>query len=97
MRCVCTATLVILPMEDNVPVSKIDISISEQESQLKTKCRIGQETLEPYLDTNPVVLKLMVTICFSACQCNGQADSCDNKSGACFCRTRGVVGDNCDR
>lgn len=33
----------------------------------------------------------------SPCQCNGQADSCDTKSGACFCRTRGVVGDNCDR
>lgn len=29
VRCVCTATLVILPMEDDVPVSKIDISISE--------------------------------------------------------------------
>lgn len=29
VRCVCTASLVILPMEDDVPVSKIDVSISE--------------------------------------------------------------------
>lgn len=29
VRSVCTATLVILPMEDDVPVSKIDVSISE--------------------------------------------------------------------
>lgn len=94
------ATLVILPMEDDVPVSKIGVSISELLTRKSIENIIQsrpQETLEPYLDTNPVVLKLMVTICFSACQCNGQADSCDNKSGACFCRTRGVVGDNCDR
>ncbi|XP_062573722.1 attractin-like protein 1, partial [Saccostrea cucullata] len=33
----------------------------------------------------------------SACQCNGQADSCDRKSGACYCRTRGVIGDKCEK
>nr|XP_022341694.1 attractin-like protein 1 isoform X2 [Crassostrea virginica] len=31
------------------------------------------------------------------CQCNGQAESCDRVTGACHCRTRGVVGDNCDK
>ncbi|XP_061186273.1 attractin-like protein 1 isoform X2 [Saccostrea echinata] len=33
----------------------------------------------------------------SACQCNGQADSCDRKTGACYCRTRGVIGDQCEK
>ncbi|EYB88721.1 hypothetical protein Y032_0242g3414 [Ancylostoma ceylanicum] len=31
------------------------------------------------------------------CQCNGQADTCDNFTGACHCRTKGVTGNECDR
>ncbi|XP_059178870.1 attractin-like protein 1 isoform X2 [Physella acuta] len=31
------------------------------------------------------------------CSCNGQADSCNNVSGDCFCRTRGVTGKFCER
>ncbi|RUS90476.1 hypothetical protein EGW08_001744 [Elysia chlorotica] len=30
-----------------------------------------------------------------ACFCNNQADTCDHVTGACFCRTRGVIGMNC--
>ncbi|GFS18343.1 LOW QUALITY PROTEIN: attractin-like [Elysia marginata] len=30
-----------------------------------------------------------------ACTCNDQADTCDHVTGACFCRTRGVIGMNC--
>lgn len=33
----------------------------------------------------------------SACECNGQADSCDRSTGSCYCRTRGVIGSKCDR
>jgi len=32
----------------------------------------------------------------TACQCNGQADMCNPKSGKCYCRTRGTTGDRCD-
>ncbi|KAL5020999.1 hypothetical protein ScPMuIL_000154 [Solemya velum] len=32
----------------------------------------------------------------SACDCNGQADTCDRETGKCFCRTKGVLGDKCD-
>ncbi|GFO40944.1 Attractin [Plakobranchus ocellatus] len=31
-----------------------------------------------------------------ACFCNNQADTCDHVTGACYCRTRGVIGMNCD-
>ncbi|CAL1533125.1 unnamed protein product [Lymnaea stagnalis] len=31
------------------------------------------------------------------CSCNGQADSCNQLTGECYCRTRGVTGKNCDR
>ncbi|KAL4231921.1 hypothetical protein ACF0H5_009497 [Mactra antiquata] len=31
----------------------------------------------------------------TACSCNGQADYCHHVTGACFCRTRGVIGDKC--
>uniref|UniRef100_A0A2C9JPB1 Tubulin beta chain n=1 Tax=Biomphalaria glabrata TaxID=6526 RepID=A0A2C9JPB1_BIOGL len=34
---------------------------------------------------------------FSACSCNGQADTCNPSSGECFCRTRGVTGKNCEK
>ncbi|KAK3747923.1 hypothetical protein RRG08_048868 [Elysia crispata] len=30
-----------------------------------------------------------------ACCCNNQADTCDHVTGACFCRTRGVIGMKC--
>ncbi|CAC5410801.1 Attractin,Attractin-like protein 1 [Mytilus coruscus] len=31
------------------------------------------------------------------CECNEQADSCDRSTGVCNCRTRGVIGDKCDK
>ncbi|CAI4220858.1 unnamed protein product, partial [Auanema sp. JU1783] len=31
------------------------------------------------------------------CQCNGQADDCDQRSGLCYCRTKGVVGKHCEK
>ena len=31
------------------------------------------------------------------CDCNEQADTCDRESGVCYCRTRGVIGDKCDK
>ncbi|KAK3590248.1 hypothetical protein CHS0354_041323 [Potamilus streckersoni] len=31
------------------------------------------------------------------CSCNGQAETCDRLSGKCFCRTRGVIGDRCEK
>ncbi|CAG2228092.1 unnamed protein product [Mytilus edulis] len=31
------------------------------------------------------------------CDCNEQADSCDRRTGVCNCRTRGVIGDKCDK
>ncbi|XP_063432339.1 attractin-like protein 1 isoform X2 [Mytilus trossulus] len=31
------------------------------------------------------------------CDCNEQADSCDRVTGKCNCRTRGVIGDKCDK
>ncbi|CAH1784738.1 unnamed protein product, partial [Owenia fusiformis] len=31
------------------------------------------------------------------CMCNDQADTCDRESGKCYCFTRGVIGDQCDR
>ncbi|KAF1749186.1 hypothetical protein GCK72_025653 [Caenorhabditis remanei] len=31
------------------------------------------------------------------CDCNGQADMCDPQSGQCYCRTKGVTGDHCDK
>ncbi|KAK6059190.1 plexin repeat-containing domain protein, partial [Cooperia oncophora] len=33
----------------------------------------------------------------AACQCNGQADTCDHITGSCHCRTKGVSGASCDR
>ncbi|XP_052771601.1 attractin-like protein 1 isoform X2 [Mya arenaria] len=32
----------------------------------------------------------------TACSCNGQAENCNSETGACFCRTRGVKGHNCN-
>uniref|UniRef100_A0A0N4ZAS5 Attractin n=1 Tax=Parastrongyloides trichosuri TaxID=131310 RepID=A0A0N4ZAS5_PARTI len=31
------------------------------------------------------------------CECNGQADKCNHKTGSCYCTTKGVTGDRCDR
>lgn len=31
------------------------------------------------------------------CQCNGQAYSCDNENGDCYCTTKGVTGPKCDK
>uniref|UniRef100_A0AC35U8Y0 CUB domain-containing protein n=1 Tax=Rhabditophanes sp. KR3021 TaxID=114890 RepID=A0AC35U8Y0_9BILA len=31
------------------------------------------------------------------CECNGQAEKCNHKTGSCFCTTKGVTGDRCDR
>jgi hypothetical protein len=38
-----------------------------------------------------------VNSCFYiACQCNGHADTCDDKTGKCQCRMKGVSGNNCE-
>jgi hypothetical protein len=31
----------------------------------------------------------------SECECSGQADLCNQSTGACYCNTRGVIGDRC--
>uniref|UniRef100_A0A0N5C9V4 Attractin n=1 Tax=Strongyloides papillosus TaxID=174720 RepID=A0A0N5C9V4_STREA len=31
------------------------------------------------------------------CECNGQADKCNHRTGSCYCTTKGVTGDRCDR
>ncbi|XP_070211800.1 attractin-like protein 1 isoform X1 [Littorina saxatilis] len=33
----------------------------------------------------------------SECQCHGQADFCNHRTGHCYCHTRGIVGPNCDK
>jgi len=33
----------------------------------------------------------------TACECNGQATTCDSLTGKCHCTTKGVSGHNCDR
>ncbi len=33
----------------------------------------------------------------TSCECNDQASLCDAENGVCFCNTRGVVGDKCDK
>ena len=32
-----------------------------------------------------------------ACQCNGQASTCDHQSGRCHCTTKGIIGDHCEK
>lgn len=34
---------------------------------------------------------------FLACQCNGQANSCNQETGDCHCFTYGVIGAHCDK
>jgi len=31
------------------------------------------------------------------CECNGQGTLCDHKTGNCFCNTKGVTGDHCEK
>jgi len=31
------------------------------------------------------------------CECNGQGTLCDNKSGNCFCTTKGITGNHCEK
>ncbi|KAG5869328.1 hypothetical protein JTB14_005136 [Gonioctena quinquepunctata] len=31
------------------------------------------------------------------CQCNKQADECHRESGKCFCTTKGIIGDQCEK
>ncbi|KAJ8680794.1 hypothetical protein QAD02_016581 [Eretmocerus hayati] len=31
------------------------------------------------------------------CSCNGHATDCDSQTGKCFCSTRGIIGDHCDK
>jgi len=31
------------------------------------------------------------------CECNGQGTECDHRSGNCFCTTKGVTGDHCEK
>ena len=33
----------------------------------------------------------------AACQCNGQASTCDHQSGRCHCTTKGIIGDHCEK
>ena len=50
---------------------------------------------------------LLSAVCFSfilrvvyslpACQCNGQASTCDHQSGRCHCTTKGIIGDHCEK
>jgi hypothetical protein len=44
-----------------------------------------------------VLLEIILLLCISGCDCNEQADTCDRESGVCYCRTRGVIGDKCDK
>lgn len=59
VRSVCMVTMVILPMEDAVAVSQIDVSNKLTINTTKQNTESGQETLEHYLNTIPVILKLM--------------------------------------
>lgn len=31
------------------------------------------------------------------CDCNGQAATCNHRSGKCHCTTKGIVGDSCEK
>lgn len=31
------------------------------------------------------------------CECDGRADTCDYATGKCFCNSKGVIGDKCDK
>ena len=31
------------------------------------------------------------------CECNGQGTTCDHRSGNCFCTTKGITGDHCEK
>ena len=33
----------------------------------------------------------------SACECNDQATLCNPDSGKCYCTTKGLAGDRCDK
>ena len=32
-----------------------------------------------------------------ACECNRQAKTCHNRTGRCYCTTKGIIGDKCDK
>ena len=34
---------------------------------------------------------------FAACSCNDQATQCTSETGKCFCTTKGITGDHCER
>lgn len=34
---------------------------------------------------------------FSACECNGQAKTCNDRNGRCNCTTKGIIGDKCQK
>lgn len=47
----------------------------------------------------PLFIRMLyLLIClFSACECNGHAESCDLVTGECDCLARYVTGKNCER
>lgn len=32
-----------------------------------------------------------------ACECNGQAEECNHKTGRCHCTTKGIIGEKCQK
>ena len=38
-----------------------------------------------------------IAVFIVACECNGQAETCHPETGRCFCTTKGIVGEHCDR
>ena len=39
----------------------------------------------------------MTIISCLECDCNRQAKTCHNRTGRCYCTTKGIIGDKCDK
>lgn len=40
---------------------------------------------------------LNIIIIVLACECNGQASLCNSETGKCYCTTKGLAGDHCEK
>lgn len=40
---------------------------------------------------------MLMSLCFIECRCNNQGNHCNQENGKCYCTTKGIIGDNCEK